>query len=145
MDYTRDSARLHAASVEFAALMKRYGEKSTLHDYARKLSREAYRFHTSAISADPRSSKVLARYDELAKYYYRFECSYYDSLDYGHGRGSRLARSYHELSIALGERLDAWLDAAIELADTQDLLRVVRAERDQLLETVAEYEREAGQ
>jgi hypothetical protein len=100
MDYTRDSARLHAASVEFAALMKRYGEKSTLHDYARKLSREAYRFHTSAISADPRSSKVLARYDELAKYYYRFECSYYDSLDYGHGRGSRLARSYHELSIA---------------------------------------------
>ena len=53
--------------------------------------------------------------------------------------------SNHELSIALGERLDAWLDAAIELADTQDLLRVVRAERDQLLETVAEYEREADQ
>ena len=53
--------------------------------------------------------------------------------------------SNHELSIALGERLDAWLDAAIELADTQDLLRIVRAERDALLETVAEYEREAGQ
>jgi hypothetical protein len=53
--------------------------------------------------------------------------------------------SNHELSIAMGERLDAWLDAAIELADTQDLLRIVRAERDQLLETVAEYEREAGQ
>ena len=53
--------------------------------------------------------------------------------------------SGHELSIAMGERLDAWLDAAIELADTQDLLRVVRAERDQLLETVAEYERETGQ
>jgi hypothetical protein len=49
--------------------------------------------------------------------------------------------SNHELSIAMGERLDA----AIELADTQDLLRIVRAERDQLLETVAEYEREAGQ
>jgi len=53
--------------------------------------------------------------------------------------------SRHELSIALGERLDAWLDAAIELADTQDMLRVVRAERDQLLRTVAEYEREADQ
>jgi hypothetical protein len=53
--------------------------------------------------------------------------------------------SDHELSIALGERLDAWLDAAIELADTQDLLAVVRAERDQLLRTVAEYEREADQ
>jgi hypothetical protein len=53
--------------------------------------------------------------------------------------------SGHELSIAMGERLDAWLDAAIELADTQDLLRIVRAERDQLLETVAEYERETGQ
>jgi len=53
--------------------------------------------------------------------------------------------SGHELSIALGERLDAWLDAAIKLADTQDLLRVVRAERDQLLRTVAEYEREADQ
>jgi hypothetical protein len=53
--------------------------------------------------------------------------------------------SNHELSIAMGERLDAWLDAAIELADTQDLLRVVRAERDALLETVAEYERETGQ
>ena len=53
--------------------------------------------------------------------------------------------SNHELSIAMGERLDAWLDAAIELADTQDLLRIVRAERDQLLETVAEYERETGQ
>jgi hypothetical protein len=49
----------------------------------------------------------------------------------------------HELSIALGERLDAWRDIAIELADTQDLLEVVRAERDQLLRTVAEYEREA--
>ena len=53
--------------------------------------------------------------------------------------------SNHELSIAMGERLDAWLDAAIELADTQDLLRIVRAERDQLLETVTEYEREADQ
>jgi len=53
--------------------------------------------------------------------------------------------SEHELSIALGERLDAWLDAAIELADTQDLLAVVRAERDALLETVAQYEREADQ
>jgi len=53
--------------------------------------------------------------------------------------------SNHELSIAMGERLDAWLDAAIELADTQDMLAIVRAERDQLLETVAEYEREAGQ
>jgi len=53
--------------------------------------------------------------------------------------------SGHELSIALGERLDAWLDAAIELADTQDILKHVRAERDQLLETVAQYEREAGQ
>ena len=53
--------------------------------------------------------------------------------------------SNHELSIALGERLDAWLDAAIELADTQDLLKAVRAERDQLLRTVAEYEREADQ
>jgi hypothetical protein len=53
--------------------------------------------------------------------------------------------SSHELSIALGERLDAWLDAAIKLADTQDLLELVRAERDQLLETVAEYEREADQ
>jgi predicted dehydrogenase len=53
--------------------------------------------------------------------------------------------SGHELSIALGERLDAWLDAAIELADTQDMLRVVRAERDALLETVAQYEREADQ
>ena len=53
--------------------------------------------------------------------------------------------SRHELSIALGERLDAWLDAAIELADTQDLLAVVRAERDALLETVAQYEREADQ
>lgn len=49
--------------------------------------------------------------------------------------------SRHELSIALGERLDAWLDAAIELADTQDLLAAVRAERDALLETVAQYER----
>ena len=53
--------------------------------------------------------------------------------------------SNHELSIAMGERLDAWLDAAIELVDTQDLLRIVRAERDALLETVAEYERETGQ
>jgi hypothetical protein len=53
--------------------------------------------------------------------------------------------SRHELSIALGERLDAWLDAAMELADTQDLLAVVRAERDQLLRTVAEYEREVDQ
>jgi len=53
--------------------------------------------------------------------------------------------SRHELSIALGERLDAWLDAAIELADTQDELKVVRAERDALLETVAQYEREADQ
>jgi hypothetical protein len=53
--------------------------------------------------------------------------------------------SRHELSIALGERLDAWLDAAIKLADTQNLLELVRAERDQLLETVAEYEREADQ
>jgi hypothetical protein len=53
--------------------------------------------------------------------------------------------SNHELSIALGERLDAWLDAAIELADTQDELKVVRAERDALLETVAQYEREADQ
>lgn len=53
--------------------------------------------------------------------------------------------SRHELSIALGERLDAWLDAAIELADTQDLLAVARAERDALLETVAQYEREADQ
>jgi len=53
--------------------------------------------------------------------------------------------SGHELSIALGERLDAWLDAAIELADTQDDLKIVRAERDQLLRTVAEYEREANQ
>ena len=53
--------------------------------------------------------------------------------------------SRHELSIALGERLDAWLDAAIELADTQDLLAVIRAERDALLETVAQYEREADQ
>jgi hypothetical protein len=52
--------------------------------------------------------------------------------------------SNHELSIALGERLDAWLDAAIELADTQDLLKAVRAERDALLATVAEYEREAN-
>lgn len=53
--------------------------------------------------------------------------------------------SRHELSIALGERLDAWLDAAIELADTQDLLAVVRAERDELLEIVAQYEQEADQ
>lgn len=53
--------------------------------------------------------------------------------------------SKHELSIAMGERLDAWLDAAIELADTQDMLRVVCAERDALLETVAQYEREADQ
>jgi len=53
--------------------------------------------------------------------------------------------SRHELSIALGERLDAWLDAAIELADTQDLLAVARAERDELLEIVAQYEREADQ
>ena len=53
--------------------------------------------------------------------------------------------SNHELSIAMGERLDSWLDTAIELADTQDLLKVVRAERDQLLRTVAEYEREADQ
>jgi len=53
--------------------------------------------------------------------------------------------SRHELSIALGERLDAWRDTAIELADTQDLLAVVRAERDQLLRTVAQYEREADQ
>jgi len=53
--------------------------------------------------------------------------------------------SRHELSIALGERLDAWLDAAMELADTQDLLAVVRAERDALLETVAQYEREVDQ
>jgi hypothetical protein len=51
--------------------------------------------------------------------------------------------SKHELSIALGERLDAWLDAAMELADTQDLLATVRAERDTLLATVAEYEAEA--
>jgi hypothetical protein len=50
--------------------------------------------------------------------------------------------SGHELSIALGERLDAWLDAAMELADTQDLLATVRAERDSLLRTVAEYEAE---
>ena len=53
--------------------------------------------------------------------------------------------SGHELSIAMGERLDAWLDAAIELADTQDMLRIVRAERDALLATVAEYEQETGQ
>ena len=53
--------------------------------------------------------------------------------------------SNHELSIALGERLDTWLDTAIELADTQDVLRFVRAERDALLKTVAEYEREADQ
>jgi hypothetical protein len=53
--------------------------------------------------------------------------------------------SKHELSIAMGERLDAWLDAAIELADMQDQLAVVRAERDQLLETVAQYEREVDQ
>lgn len=53
--------------------------------------------------------------------------------------------SNHELAIAMGERLDAWLDAAIELADTQDMLRVVRAERDRLLEIVAEYERETDQ
>jgi hypothetical protein len=53
--------------------------------------------------------------------------------------------SRHELSIALGERLDAWRDAAIELADTQDLLAVVRAERDELLEIVEQYEREADQ
>ncbi len=52
--------------------------------------------------------------------------------------------SNHELSIALGERLDAWLDAAIELADTQDELKVVRAERDALLATVADYERAEG-
>jgi hypothetical protein len=45
----------------------------------------------------------------------------------------------------MGERLDAWLDAAIELADAQDQLAIVRAERDQLLETVAQYEREADQ
>jgi hypothetical protein len=51
--------------------------------------------------------------------------------------------SGHELSIALGERLDAWLDAAMELADTLGTLAVVRAERDRLLETVARYEREA--
>ena len=49
--------------------------------------------------------------------------------------------SRNELSIALGERLDAWLDAANEIADTQDLLKVVRAERDALRATVAEYER----
>ena len=53
--------------------------------------------------------------------------------------------SNHELSIAMGERLDAWLDAAIELADAQDQLAIVRAERDQLLETVAQYERESDQ
>lgn len=53
--------------------------------------------------------------------------------------------SGHELSIAMGERLDAWLDAAIELADAQDQLAIVRAERDQLLETVAQYERETDQ
>jgi hypothetical protein len=53
--------------------------------------------------------------------------------------------SGHELCIALGERLDAWLDAAIKLADAQDMLTVVRAERDSLLRTVAEYEREADQ
>jgi hypothetical protein len=52
--------------------------------------------------------------------------------------------SNHELSIALGERLDAWLDAAIELADAQDELKAVRAERDALLATVADYERAEG-
>ena len=52
--------------------------------------------------------------------------------------------SNHELSIALGERLDAWLDAAIELADAQDELKIVRAERDALLATVADYERAEG-
>jgi len=52
--------------------------------------------------------------------------------------------SNHELSIALGERLDAWLDAAMELADAQDELNAVRAERDALLATVADYERAEG-
>jgi len=110
-DYTRDSARLHTASVEFAAEMKRYGEKSTLHDYARKLSREAYRFHISAISADPRSSKVQDRYEELVKYYYRFERSYYASLDYNHGHGSRLSRSYRELNRAFESLSNSYLYA----------------------------------
>lgn len=99
-DYTRDSARLHAASVEFAAQMRRYGEKSSLHESARKLSREAYRFHTSAISADPRSSKVQERYEELAKYYYRMERSFHTGVGYRQSRGSSLVRSYHELSRA---------------------------------------------
>ncbi len=99
-DYTRDSARLHSASVEFAAQMKRYGERSSLHEYARKLSREAYRFHASAISADPRSSRVQERYEELAKYYYRFERSYHASIAYGQGRGTGLIRSYRELNRA---------------------------------------------
>jgi hypothetical protein len=82
-----------------------------LHEYARKLSREAYRFHTSAIAADPRSSKVQARYDELAKYFYRFERSYYASAGNGYGRGSRVARSFHELSRAFDALDYSWLQA----------------------------------
>ena len=50
--------------------------------------------------------------------------------------------SGHELCIALGERLDDWRDVATDNEDLRDTLRQVRFERDQLLDTVAEYEQE---
>ena len=53
--------------------------------------------------------------------------------------------SGHELCIALGERLDDWRDVATDNEDLRDTLRQVRAERNSLLRTVAEYEAEAGQ
>lgn len=49
--------------------------------------------------------------------------------------------SGHELCIALGERLADLADVDTMLTDAQDELRIVRAERDALLATVAEYER----
>jgi 4-alpha-glucanotransferase len=52
--------------------------------------------------------------------------------------------SGHELCIALGERLADLVDVSDELSDALDELKVVRAERDALLATVADYERAEG-
>lgn len=52
--------------------------------------------------------------------------------------------SDHELCIALGERLADLVDVSDELSDALDELKVVRAERDALLATVADYERAEG-
>ncbi len=70
-----DAARLQSASLDFAAQLRYLGGSNSLRGDAEKLSREASRLR-SAMHAGYSGRQLQARYDELVKYYYRFERNY---------------------------------------------------------------------